>query len=103
MDITAETKATLAMYGIGDQPTDNFGRQCLLARRFAERGVRFIQCTHSYKWDQHSELKAGHSKNAKEVDKPIAGLLKDLKSRGMLEDTLVLWGAEFGRTPTAQG
>ena len=103
VDISGETKATRELYGIGEQPTDNFGRQCLLARRFAEKGVRFVQCTHSYKWDQHSELKSGHSKNAKEVDKPIAGLLKDLKSRGMLEDTLVLWGAEFGRTPTAQG
>ena len=67
-----------------------------------ESGVRFIQCTHSYKWDQHSNLKSGHQNNALEVDRPIAGLLKDLKSRGLLEDTLVLWGGEFGRTPTAQ-
>lgn len=103
MDISGESKATMDLYGIGTQPTDNFGRQCLLARRFAERGVRFIQVTHSYKWDQHGDLRAGHSNNAKEVDKPISGLLKDLKAHGLLEDTLVLWGGEFGRTPTAQG
>ncbi|MGA1224935.1 MAG: DUF1501 domain-containing protein, partial [Phycisphaerales bacterium] len=69
----------------------------------AQAGVRFIQCTHSYKWDQHGDLKGQHSSNAAEVDKPIAGLIQDLKSHGMLEDTLVLWGGEFGRTPTAQG
>lgn len=103
MDISDETPETLKLYGIGQEPTDNFGRQCLLARRFAERGVRFIQCTHSYKWDQHGGLRQGHSQNAKEVDQPIAGLLKDLKARGLLEDTLVWWGGEFGRTPTAQG
>jgi hypothetical protein len=103
MSIAGESKETLKLYGVDENPTDNFGRQCLLARRFAERGVRFIQCTHSYKWDQHGELRAGHSKNAKEVDKPIAGLLKDLKARGLLDDTLVWWGGEFGRTPTAQG
>lgn len=103
MDLSKESKATLDMYGIGDKPTDNFGRQCLLARRFCEKGVRFVQVTHSYKWDQHGDLRNGHTNNAKEVDKPIAGLLKDLKARGLLEDTLVWWGAEFGRTPTAQG
>ena len=76
-----------------------------MARRFLERGVRFVQCTHSdseVQWDQHGNLYKGHSKNASEVDKPIAGLLKDLKSRGLLQDTLVIWGGEFGRTPTAQ-
>lgn len=103
MDISKESKATLDLYGVGGGKTDNFGRQCLLARRFSERGVRFVQVTHSYKWDQHGDLRNGHSSNAKEVDQPIAGLLKDLKSRGLLEDTLVLWGGEFGRTPTAQG
>ena len=103
MDIGKESKETLALYGINEPKTDNFGRQCLLARRFAESGVRFIQCAHSYKWDQHGNLRADHSKNAKEVDKPIAGLLIDLKQRGLLEDTLVWWGGEFGRTPTAQG
>ena len=103
MDLTSESPETLKLYGVGEEPTDNFGRQCLLARRFAERGVRFIQCSHSYKWDQHGNLKADHARNAKEVDKPIAGLLADLKARGLLEDTLVWWGGEFGRTPTAQG
>src|SRR6059058_1705617 len=102
-DLSRETRLTLALYGLDDPRTKNFGRQCLLARRFVERGVRFVQVTHSYKWDQHGDLKNGHSRNALEVDKPIAGLLRDLKSRGLLEDTLVLWGAEFGRTPTAQG
>ncbi|MFO0985267.1 MAG: DUF1501 domain-containing protein [Planctomycetota bacterium] len=103
MDASGETDATRALYGIDDPVTENFGRQCLMARRFAEAGVRFIQCTHSYKWDQHENLKALHEKNAREVDLPIAGLLTDLKSRGLLQDTLVMWAGEFGRTPTAQG
>jgi len=105
-DIDSETPATQKLYGLDNPVTANFGRQCLMARRFAERGVRFIQVTHSdseVQWDQHSNLYKGHSKNAAEVDRPIAALLKDLKSRGLLEDTLVLWGGEFGRTPTAQG
>jgi hypothetical protein len=102
MDLSGESKVTKDLYGIDEPKTDNFGRQCLLARRFAQAGVRFIQCTHSYKWDQHGGLRDGHSNNAAEVDKPIAGLIRDLKSHGMLEDTLVLWGGEFGRTPTAQ-
>ena len=79
--------------------TADFGWQCLLARRLAEADVRFIQCTHSYKWDQHSDLFQKHNENAAEVDKPIAGLLKDLKARGLLKDTLVIWSGEFGRTP----
>jgi len=103
MDLSGETKETKALYGIDVEPTDNFGRQCLLARRFAEAGVRFVQVSHSYKWDQHGGLKKDHAKNALEVDKPIAGLLADLKARGLLKDTLVWWGGEFGRTPTAQG
>ena len=103
LDISKESKATLDLYGVDAEPTDNFGRQCLLARRFVERGVRFVQVSHSYKWDQHGNLKNDHEKNAREVDKPIAGLLKDLKARGLLKDTLVVWGGEFGRTPTAQG
>jgi hypothetical protein len=103
VDTGSETPATLAMYGIDEKPTEDFGRQCLLARRFSEAGVRFVQCTHSYKWDQHGDLKRLHEQNSKEVDKPIAGLIRDLESRGMLEDTLVLWGGEFGRTPAAQG
>lgn len=102
-DVSDETQATQELYGLDDKRTQNFGRQCLMARRFAEQGVRFVQATHSYKWDQHSDLKRGHTNNALEVDKPIAGLLKDLKARGMLADTLVLWGGEFGRTPVAQG
>jgi hypothetical protein len=101
-DLRGETKETLKLYGIDDKPTEDFGRQCLLARRFAEAGVRFIQVSHSFKWDQHGNLKQ-HEKNAKEVDRPIAGLLADLKERGLLKDTLVLWGGEFGRTPVAQG
>ena len=103
MDLAGESDATKQLYGIDESKTENFGRQCLLARRFAQAGVRFVQCTHSYKWDQHGDLRNGHTTNAAEVDKPIAGLIKDLKSHGMLEDTLVLWGGEFGRTPTAQG
>jgi hypothetical protein len=103
MDLSQETQATKRLYGIDNGPTDNFGRQCLLARRFIERGVRFVQCSHSYKWDQHGNLRADHARNALEVDQPIAALLTDLKHRGLLEDTLVWWGGEFGRTPTAQG
>lgn len=102
-DLRGESKETLALYGVDQKATETFGRQCLLARRFAEAGVRFIQVSHSFKWDQHSDLKGGHSRNALEVDRPIAGLLADLKTRGLLEDTLVLWGGEFGRTPVAQG
>jgi hypothetical protein len=103
MSVANESPETLKLYGIDDPLTENFGRQCLMARRFAEAGVRFIQCTHSYKWDQHEKLKELHEKNAREVDKPIAGLLADLKARGLLKDTLVMWGGEFGRTPTMQG
>ena len=105
-DLSRETDATKHLYGLDDKVTENFGRQCLMARRFAERGVRFIQVTHSdgdVQWDQHGNLRKGHTKNAAEVDRPIAGLLKDLKARGLLQDTLVLWGGEFGRTPAAQG
>jgi Protein of unknown function (DUF1501) len=105
-DLSSETEATRRLYGLDDPITANFGRQCLMARRFAERGVRFIQVTHSdgeVQWDQHGDLRKGHTKNAAEVDQPIAGLLHDLKARGLLADTLVLWGGEFGRTPVAQG
>ena len=101
-----ESEATHRLYGIDDPVTEDFGRQCLMARRLLESGVRFVQVTHSdseVQWDQHSDLYHGHTKNAAEVDKPIAGFLSDLKSRGLLDDTLVLWGGEFGRTPTAQG
>ena len=105
-DLSLETKETRDLYGVDRGPTDEFGRQCLLARRFAEAGVRFIQVNHSYPrnyWDAHSGLKKNHETNAAKVDRPIAGLLKDLKRRGMLDDTLVVWGTEFGRTPAAQG
>jgi hypothetical protein len=102
-DVSNETEKTRQLYGLDQPQTKNFGRQCLMARRFAERGVRFVQVTHSYKWDQHDNLKKAHTQNALEVDKPIAGLLTDLKRRGLLQDTLVVWGGEFGRTPVAQG
>jgi hypothetical protein len=102
-DLSGESEATKQLYGLDSPITEDFGRQCLMARRFSEKGVRFVQVSHTYKWDQHERLKRDHEQNAREVDKPIAGLLRDLKSRGLLEDTLVLWGGEFGRTPTAQG
>ena len=104
-DLSSESKATQQLYGLDDPVTANFGRMCLMARRFAEAGVRFIQVTHNddkVQWDQHSNLKAGHEKNAREVDLPIAGLLADLRARGLLDDTLIWWGGEFGRTPTAE-
>jgi hypothetical protein len=106
LDLSKESKETLKKYGIGEKPTDGFGRQCLMARRLCEAGVRFVQVTYGDNtanpaWDQHSNL-AKHADHAKAVDKPIAGLLEDLKSRGLLEDTLVWWGGEFGRTPYAE-
>jgi hypothetical protein len=102
MSFNDEAQHTLDLYGIGAQPTDNFGRQCLLARRLAERGVRYIQVSTNYTWDHHQKVKEGHIEEAAKVDRPIAGLLDDLARRGMLEDTLVLWGGEFGRTPMAE-
>jgi len=106
IDLADETAETLAMYGIGEKETENFGRQCLVARRLAEAGVRYIQVTYGDNtanpaWDQHSNLPK-HAEHARAVDKPVAGLLTDLKQRGLLEDTLVWWGGEFGRTPYAQ-
>jgi uncharacterized protein DUF1501 len=103
MDIEHEPEHIKDLYGIGNAVTDNYGRQCLLARRFAEAGVRYIQVSTPNVWDQHSNLVKGHTANAAAVDRPIAGLLADLKQRGMLEDTLVVWGGEFGRTPIVQG
>ena len=107
LDLGAESASTLKLYGIDEKRSEAFGRQCLLARRLAERGVRFIQCTHregdAITWDDHSNLVKHHPKLAGNVDKPIAGLLADLQQRGLLEDTLVMWGGEFGRTPTAEG
>ncbi len=105
-DLSRESAETHRLYGLDQKITEDFGRQCLLARRFLERGVRFVQVTHSdtkVQWDQHSNLIDGHTKNAMEVDQPIGGLLTDLKARGLLEDTLVWWGGEFGRTPCVQG
>lgn len=103
IDIEEEPEHIRSLYGIGEEATDNYGRQCLLARRFAEAGVRYIQVSTPNVWDQHGNLEKGHTKNALAVDKPIAGLLTDLKQRGMLDDTLVVWGGEFGRTPIVQG
>ena len=106
LDVSGESKETLSLYGIDEKMTSDFGLQCLLARRFAEQDVRFIQITHSdskVQWDQHGDLLNGHTEKAGEVDKPIAGLLTDLKRRGLLDDTLVMWSGEFGRTPVAQG
>jgi hypothetical protein len=102
MNLNDESKTTLELYGVGSEPTDNFGRQCLLARKFAENGVRYIQVSTNYTWDHHLKVQAGSVTESAKVDRPIAGLLEDLARRGMLEDTLVLWGAEFGRTPTAE-
>jgi hypothetical protein len=106
-DISKESLETQKLYGIGEPDTDDFGRQCLIARRMAERGVRFVQVNYSDngnnpRWDQHSNLKA-HEKHARATDLPVVGLLKDLEARGLLEDTLVWWGGEFGRTPFSDG
>ncbi len=100
MDISDETQATLDEYGIGasSKPTDNFGRQCLLARRFAEAGVRFIEVSYP-DWDQHTDLRSKHTANCLATDQPIAALIADLDRRGMLDETLIVWGGEFGRTP----
>lgn len=101
VDFADEDKKTLEMYGVGKEPTDDFARQCLLARRFAEKGVRFIEVSHGG-WDTHRNMREELTKQCGEIDQPIAALLADLKQRGMLDDTLVLWGGEFGRTPYAQ-
>jgi hypothetical protein len=106
-DLARETAATAKAYGLDQPATRIFGQQCLLARRLVERGVRFVQLYHTtggfQPWDQHSDLKAGHERNALATDLPIAGLLRDLKQRGLLHDTLVIWGGEFGRTPAREG
>ncbi len=98
LDLKKESKETLDAYGIGSGPTDNFGRQCLMARRLAESGVRFIEVTHA-NWDQHNGLKNNLTNNCRAVDQPLGALLADLAARDMLKDTLVMWGGEFGRTP----
>ena len=101
LDISDETQSTLDKYGCDEQATSGFGKQCLLARRMVESGVRFVEVTSSG-WDQHRNLTADHKARSESVDKPIAGLLSDLKERGLLDETLVIWGGEFGRTPAAQ-
>ncbi|MGV3720810.1 MAG: DUF1501 domain-containing protein [Actinomycetota bacterium] len=107
VDLTKESDATKAMYGMDNPTSEVFGRQCLLARRMVERGVRFIQLYSGGNhvdttWDAHNDLKTNHDLHAAETDKPIAGLIADLKQRGMLDDTLIVWGGEFGRQPTAE-
>ncbi|MHC4877328.1 MAG: DUF1501 domain-containing protein [Planctomycetota bacterium] len=107
MDLQTETQDTQTLYGLKDKEAATFGRQCLAARRLVERGCRFVQLFHGSNggagaWDAHSNLQTGHGRLCRQIDQPIAGLLKDLKQRGMLEDTLVVWGTEFGRTPGAQ-
>jgi hypothetical protein len=101
LDISEESPATLALYGIGSGSTDGFGKQCLMARRMIEAGVRFVELSHG-NWDHHQRLRTQLPDKCREVDQPIAGLLTDLKQRGLLQDTLVIWGGEFGRTPDAQ-
>lgn len=107
MQFERETAATQKLYGLDRAETKTVGQQCLAARRFVEQGVRFVQIFHGSsggagRWDAHTNLQKGHSRLCREVDKPIAGLLKDLKRRGLLDETLVVWGTEFGRTPGAQ-
>jgi uncharacterized protein (DUF1501 family) len=107
LQLETEPEETRRLYGLDQKHTEEFGRQLLAARRMAERGVRFIQVQHGSgaagEWDAHSGLKANHGKLSAQVDKPVAGLLKDLKARGMLEDTIVVFATEFGRTPGSQG
>ena len=98
IDINNETAATRELYGIGTRPTDNLGRRCLLARKLVEKGVRFVQL-YASTWDSHDYIARAHGSLIRSVDRPIAGLLKDLKQRGLLEETLVVWMGEFGRTP----
>ena len=98
LDLSRESKETLALYGVGDEPTDTFGKKCLLARRLVEQGVRFVQL-YAGTWDSHDRIEQAHGNLIQSVDKPIAGLLADLKRRGLLDSTLVVWGGEFGRSP----
>jgi hypothetical protein len=104
VDLARETEETKKLYGLDDKVTERFGRNCLLARRLVERGVRFVQLYSGSgsKWDAHSDVEGNHGKHCKETDRPIAALLKDLKRRGMLDSTLVIWGGEFGRTPMSE-
>ena len=107
VDLSQERQSILDLYGIGKAETDPFGRKCLMARRLVERGVRFIQLYsggghNDDNWDAHGDLEFNHTRHAGRTDRPIAGLLKDLKQRGLLDETLVVWGGEFGRQPTAE-
>jgi hypothetical protein len=104
VDLSQETRDTRALYGLDEKPTAAFGRNCLLARRLVERGVRFVQLYSGSGsgWDAHSKIEDNHSRLCGATDKPIAGLLTDLKRRGLLDDTLVIWGGEFGRTPMSE-
>lgn len=102
-DLGREAEATRRDYGIGEKRTDSYGRGCLLARRLAEAGVRFISVSSGQVWDQHGNLRSGHQRNADATDRPIAALIRDLKRRGLWDDTLLVWGGEFGRTPVVQG
>jgi uncharacterized protein (DUF1501 family) len=105
VDISSESKATRKLYGLDRSVTAEFGTRCLLARRLVEAGVRFVQlyCGDTNGWDGHSDMEGNHSKLCAQSDLPIAGLLKDLKARGLLESTLVVWGGEFGRMPMSEG
>jgi len=101
VDFSKESHPTRDLYGLDDKPTAKYGGMCLLARRLVERGVRFVQCYSGSggAWDAHSDIEGNHSRLCRATDKPIAGLLTDLKARGLLDETLVIWGGEFGRTP----
>jgi hypothetical protein len=106
--LAGETRETLDLYGVGVEPTDDYGRRCLLARRLVEKGVRFVVCVSgggpgNLQWDAHQDIEENHKRMAARTDRPVAGLLTDLKRRGLLDETLVLWGGEFGRSPEAQG
>ena len=105
VDVAGESAATKKLYGLDDRVTQEFGLRCLLARRMVERGVRFVQlyCGDTNGWDGHSDMTGNHGKLCAQSDKPVAGLLRDLKSRGLLDSTLVVWGGEFGRTPMSEG
>jgi hypothetical protein len=101
LDFASESQSTLEAYGINKEPTATFAQNCLKARRLVERGVRFVLVSHA-SWDDHASLESGHKKNCEMTDKPAAALIRDLKQRGMLKDTIVVWGGEFGRTPLSQ-
>ena len=101
-DLSRESRATQDLYGLGQKDTDEYGRQCLLARRLVERGVRFVVANVDNQWDAHGNVR-DHEKTSRQTDRPVAALIADLKSRGLLDQTLVVWGGEFGRTPTGQG